>query len=446
MKDKINLLVNRYKDSHVRTQQLIKNIVAGFLIKGMSIICIFLLVPITIDFVSVKQYGLWLTISSIIGWASFFDVGLGNGLRNKFAEAIALNQHEQAKHYVSSAYFMLGLILAILAVAFTFINPLLNWATILAAPQEMKQNLSIVASIVVYSFLLQLLFQLINSMLMASQLQNKSALIGLVGNILSLGLIFLATKTIKGDLLVLASIFSILPTLVLIFYNFKYFKGIYKDYIPNLHFVRKSDLSILFGIGSLFFIIQISTIIQFQTANVLIAHWLNYEDVTIYNICFKYFSVLTMAFSLIVAPYWSAFTEAHIKSDFAWIKSLISKTVKLWMLFAIVSVIALVISPLVFKLWVGERVNIPFILSSVMLVYVLLLSFGSIYVMFMNGTGNIRMQTITSIISPFVFFAIAFMLTKNFGLGVVGIVIATILSNFYGPIIAPLQYYKMINK
>ena len=81
-----------------------------------------------------------------------------------------------------------------------------------------------------------------------------------------------------------------------------------------------------------------------------------------------------------------------------------------------------------------------------MLVYVLLLSFGSIYVMFMNGTGNIRMQTITSIISPFVFFAIAFMLTKNFGLGVVGIVIATILSNFYGPIIAPLQYYKMINK
>ena len=37
-------------------------------------------------------YGL--TLSSIIGWFAFFDIGFGNGLRNKFAEAIAKGDHQ----------------------------------------------------------------------------------------------------------------------------------------------------------------------------------------------------------------------------------------------------------------------------------------------------------------------------------------------------------------
>jgi hypothetical protein len=34
------------------------------------------------------RYEIWLTLSSIVGWFSFFDVGLGHGLRNKFAPSL----------------------------------------------------------------------------------------------------------------------------------------------------------------------------------------------------------------------------------------------------------------------------------------------------------------------------------------------------------------------
>jgi len=446
IKNKLTVLKNRYKGAQIRTQLLIRNIIAGFLIKGGSIICIFLLVPLTIDFVDIKQYGIWLTLSSIIGWASFFDVGLGHGLRNRFAEALAMEQNEQAKHYVSSAYYMLGGIVLILALVFTFINPHLNWATILAAPQDMKEGLSVAAAIVVYSFLLQLLFKLITSLLMASQLQAKASLVGLIGNITSLILIYLATKTLNGSLLILASIFSIVPTLVLLGYNIKFFGTIYKDFKPVMGWVRKSDLKSLFGIGSFFFIIQIAAIVQFQTANILIAHWLSSEDVAVYNVCFKYFSVITMAFSLIVAPYWSAFTEAYAKGDLAWIKRIVNKTLKIWLLFAIGGVVALLISPMVYKLWVGDRLVVPMLLSAFMLIYTLLISYGSIFVMFMNGTGKIKTQTITSLFSPLIFLALAYLFVEVALWGMVGIVVAIIIANFYGPIIAPIQYYKIIKK
>ena len=48
-----------------------------------------MLVPLTIHYINPTRYGIWLTVSSIIGWVSFFDIGFGNGLRNKFAEALA---------------------------------------------------------------------------------------------------------------------------------------------------------------------------------------------------------------------------------------------------------------------------------------------------------------------------------------------------------------------
>ena len=75
---------------HERTVKAKKNIVASFVIKGLNIAIGLILVPLTINYLNPTKYGIWITLSSVIGWFSFFDIGLGNGLRNRFAEAIAV--------------------------------------------------------------------------------------------------------------------------------------------------------------------------------------------------------------------------------------------------------------------------------------------------------------------------------------------------------------------
>ena len=95
------------KDSRGRKVQ--KNILGLVVLQGISVLTSFLLVPLTIDYVSASEYGIWLTISSIIGWFALVDIGLGSGLRNKLAEALAKNDILLAKKYVSTTYFSLGI-------------------------------------------------------------------------------------------------------------------------------------------------------------------------------------------------------------------------------------------------------------------------------------------------------------------------------------------------
>ncbi len=66
-----------------------RNILASFMLKGVSILISFFIVPLTIDFVNPTQYGIWLTLSSLLAWFSFFDIGLSLGFRNRFAQAKA---------------------------------------------------------------------------------------------------------------------------------------------------------------------------------------------------------------------------------------------------------------------------------------------------------------------------------------------------------------------
>ncbi len=120
-KKKISLsyFLNR---GHARTVKAKKNILASFFVKGISVTTSFILVPLTIHYLNPVNYGIWLTLYSVISWFGLLDIGLGNGLRNKFAEALASNDVKSAKIYLSTAYAMLSIIMGLACVLFLLVN------------------------------------------------------------------------------------------------------------------------------------------------------------------------------------------------------------------------------------------------------------------------------------------------------------------------------------
>ena len=66
-----------------------KNILFSFLLKAIGMITMFLMVPLSINYLGSTYYGIWITISGIVGWAGMFDIGFNHGLRNHLAEAWA---------------------------------------------------------------------------------------------------------------------------------------------------------------------------------------------------------------------------------------------------------------------------------------------------------------------------------------------------------------------
>ena len=48
--------------------EAMKNVALMAILKGISILISFILVPVTIDYVDANTYGIWLTLSSMIAW------------------------------------------------------------------------------------------------------------------------------------------------------------------------------------------------------------------------------------------------------------------------------------------------------------------------------------------------------------------------------------------
>lgn len=442
IKEKFNSLSNQ---GHSLTIIARKNVLASFLIKGLSVAISLVLVPLTINYINPERYGIWLTVSAVILWFNFFDIGLGNGLRNRLAEAIAINDTEKAKTLISTAYAYLILISGVLASAFFLINPYIRWDKLLGLSAAYKDELRVLIGALIILFCLQFILQLINTINYAFQ---KSALVSatfLLGSFFSLVFILILKMTVPGSLFWLGIAFFSGNLLSLLLFTLYFFLVKRKDLAPGINHISFSSSKSILSLGGRFFVIQLAAIVQYESTNVLISRYFSPVDVTEYNIAFKMFSIILMVFGIIITPIWSAVTKAKSTGDYRWIQTTEKKLLRIWGLFAALSILLLIVSPHIYYLWVKNTVTVPFITSLGVMLYVLSMTFSSIYVTILNGLGRLKTQFYLSIITMLLFVPISYFLAIKLNMGVWGICMALILANVNGLIAAPVEFRKIIN-
>lgn len=390
IKSKVGTLLDK-EDS--RSRNILKNVFFSVLIKGGSIVVGLLLMPLTIDYISPVQYGIWLTISSLISWMSFFDVGMGNGLRNRLTSALAVNDYAQARKLVSTTYATLILISFSLSILFLGINSFIDWRALIKVPSSVPDDIHVVILIVFFSFCVQFVVQLISTVLTAFQEAAKASLLSFIGQAAVLISVIVLRQTVSGSLLVLVAVLTIVPLLVLLSASFIFYFGKMKVVSPSFKFVDFSSAKSILNLGGVFFIIQIGALVLFQTNNVVITRLMGPLYVTEYNIAYKLFSVIIMLFNVIMTPYWSAFTEAYASENFEWMKTSLTKLRKVWL------GVSLILVPLIFfasdwiyKIWIGEHTAIPIRLSFFMALYVIGYTGMMLSCFFLNGVGKLRIQ------------------------------------------------------
>jgi len=440
----VNGFINKGQERSVKAK---KNILATIVLKGISIAISLVLVPLAINYINVSQYGVWLTLSSIVVWFSFFDIGLTQGLRNKLAEAIAKGETELAQIYVSTTYAVLTIICTALWLIFLVVNNFLNWSHILNIPAQMSGEVSILAIIVFTYFCIQFVLRIITTILIANQQPSITTLVTVLGQIISLILIFILVKTTHGSLLKLGTVFCISPILVYIGASIFFFNGTYKTFKPSFSKIKFSYSRGLLSLGIIFFVIQIAGVVQYETSNLIIARSFTTADVTSYNIVYKYFGVLDMVFVIFLAPFWSASTEAYLKNDLDWIRKGIRRYNQLNLLLFFAGCIMLYFAHDIYNLWLGKgKVHISFSLSFWGFLYFMMTTFVATYVALLNGINALRIQFIACLISPFIFIGVAMLLIHYYHMGPHALFIASIACNFNGLILAPIQYHMIVNK
>ena len=427
-----------------RTATVKKNIIGSFLVKGISIIVSLLLVPLTLGYVSSEIYGIWLTISSVMVWLGFFDVGFTLGLKNKLAEAIALNDWERGKSLVSTTYFMMVLIFVPLCILLIAIIPHINWAGFLNVNAIYNYDIIKALYVLTVCFCLQMIVNVLTTVIAAYQKVALSSSFPVIGNVLSLLIILVLTKTCSPSLMALAFALSAAPVVVVLIASFFLFHKQFNKVTPSIKAINKKYIKDLFNLGASFFIIQLQCVILFQTTNILISNISGPEDVTAYNIAYKYIGIAMMIYTIILSPLWPAFTDAYTKQDFNWMKSVYRKMTKVYFLSVIVMAIMILLSPIVYKIWIGEKADIPFLMTLSVAIYMMISNWDSLQVNLINGIGTIRLQLYVTLIG--LIFHIPLSLFLGRFIGVYGVICSMTIINLIYSLFFTKQINMILNK
>lgn len=441
----MKMSIKKYMQSgDERSVKVKKNIIGSFALKCINILISLQVVPLTINYINSTQYGIWLTLSSIIAWLSYFDFGFAHGFRNRFAEAIAKDDIKSAREYVSTTYAVLSIIFSFILLLVLVVNNVIDWSRILKIEQLYNEELKVVFGLLACFFCLQIVANVFTTMLIAYQKTALSSFIQTCGQLFALICIWILTKTTDGSLTLLAVAFSGIPCIVLItvsvfFFNTKK----YSLFKPSIKYIKFSLVKNILGLGGQFFVIMISMLFIFQFINIIISRTLGPDAVTKYNIAYKYYNVLFMISVIVLTPFWSAFTEAYVKKDTMWMKRMVNKLEKMWLLCIPVLLIMILCSEFFFKVWLGESVNIPMSLSVSISLYMLFQILGNIYMYMINGTSKVRIQMIIYILFSFVSIPLISYFAKNIGLE--GIVLIPSIIYLIQGILGRIQIRKLIN-
>lgn len=427
------------RNTNKRSLRACKNLSVSFVAKIASLAIIFIIVPITLNYVGKAEYGIWLTISSIITWFTFFDIGLGNGLRNKLAVALAKNDLQTARTYISSAYFLITMISLVLFVIFFIFSYFVSWNAILNT-QLLTNNELFKITILVFSFFcLSFSMKTISSVLEALQLYAIKDIIAISTQLIGLAAILILVQSTEGSLFYLSLVYGSQTALGLILASVILYSGKLKHLRPSISHIRIKESLPLINLGIWFFLNQILYLISTQTSIFIVVQLFGPDDVTVFNLARNYMSISSMLFIMVLSPFLSAFTEAYTKSEYQWIKTTMRQIFYAFIVASVLTIIMVIGYKLFFNLWVNGKVMPDLTLIIMLGIFGILQMIASVYTLFLNGIGKIRLQFYTLLVTSLLFVPMVFLFYK-LNLGLSSLVLPGILFGIINSIIYKMQF------
>lgn len=417
-----NFLFRLLNRGSYRSVMIKKQAIYSLLAKFLDALVAFLLVRITLTYLDEYEYGIWITLSSILTWINSLDIGFGNGLKNKLGEALAKNDNVLGRECVSTTFFALIFIAFIIFVLYSIASVVLDWNRILNISSDVPR-LNLYVWLFFIIFLLSFVLKLIGTVYAAKLITSMVQFLHLLGIVLVLILVQVLIFCFKrGTFIEVGFINCLAPLFIyLLAYPYTFFIR-FPELRPSIKFFRLDKLNDLLQMSWQFFFIQIAVVIFFLATNLIITQMFGPAHVTPYNIAHKYYSVLYMVVWVVISPIWSATTHAYIQNDIQWIKQSFRKSLIFFVVVVVFFLLMFSVSPFVFRIWLGNKVSIPLGLSFITLIHNIVMTYGGLICSYINGIGKIRLQLYGYWFCGVLYPGIAYFLGKKYG--ITGIIFA----------------------
>ena len=414
---------------------VVQNMALSGLCKPVSMIVSYIYVPIVLKYLGVEKYGVWATILTILSWIGYFDIGIGNGLRNQLTMSLSKKDGQRRK-LVSSAYAFIAVIMIIAAIVFSVFASYANWNRIFGV-NDIQENLAAVVIISVWFVALNFILSICKNVLYALQKAADVSVMELATQILNLIGILIAKQFVASNLFIMAFVYGTsMITVNLVASIIIYEKN--REISPGFRYVDIKVGRSITSLGLQFFVIQICTLILFTTDSLIISYLYGASDVTPYNTVNKLFNVIIGIHSAILAPVWSNVTKLKAENDYDGIRKLIGKLLLLMIPIAIGTVLLMFIFRPLSRLWLGVDIayTTPLIIFGAL--YCLLSIWCNTYATCLNGLQAMKPSMLIACIQAIVNIPVSLFMAQRLSLYTAGVLGGTVFSMTISAVASPI--------
>lgn len=418
------------------------NISWGLIWKGVSFIVSYLTIPFLLKYLGDEYYGIWITIYVILNVAYFMDLGIYLGLRNKLTESFSKQDSKQTKQYLSTAYFSFGIVVLLMLIFGLILIYSLNLQNVFNTSLDsviLRRILILSLFLVSISIILNLFKTIFEALQKSAKVEMALAFY----QILVLIQILLLPLFIKQSIFWISFIYGFSNIVIALIFSINFFSK-NPDLFPSFNFFSKEKLKDIMSLGFHFFIIQLSLIVIFSTDNLIITHYVNPVETTIYSNVLKVFQPILILSAIIFKTLWPLYNNAFQNTDIHWIRNTLRKLNYYFFIIILILLVVYFSFDGITKIWLGRIFVYNDYLLIFMSLFVLLRIYGDIYMTFVNGIGKIKFQMWLYIFGAIINIPLSIWFIKHTDLGSSGVILATSISILPLTILIPIQTIKIL--
>lgn len=421
--------VGNHPLSRQRYQRAALTAVTAAVGKVVAVAAQLAIIPLMLSHLGVGNYGVWLTLQSILGLTALVDLGIPNAAMNALTVAAAHRDVRRLDGLVSTALALLVGIAAAVLVAAGVAWWALPWSTFLNATDGvMNRELSLGVAVFAAAFALSVPLGFVESFSAAFQQASVGNLARTVAAVGTLGATWLALRA--GAPFSVVCITSVGPTLLAWVAAWVAALRMHPEVHLSSSSIAADKARSLARSGLAFYGIQFCAALGFGVDNLLISSLAGPEAVTRYAVPQRIFSIVLVAATICLAPLWPAYADARARGDEQWISKTLRLSLAATALLAALGTLAVSLAmPWLTKNWLGGAFGTTPLLAAGFAALTACQCLGSAVAFFWNGTGQLRIQLVLGLVFLAIAMPLKCLAISRFGLDWMPVVSAAVYAS-----------------
>jgi len=421
------------------------SLVYSYIFRALIVGINFILVPLTIEFLGKENYGLWVTILSIVGWFSLADFGCFNSIRNYITKGFYDN-NSNLDAIVRIAFirvFKVSIIIFIIMILFLLF---------FREKSPFRSEEVNIGFLTIFFLLSNLPFSISINILHSISQTRLVYFIQLLSALLFYVLILVTKYVVHENNIYFISLYYGVCLYFISFVSWVFLINKFGFKNPLLFFYENNNPNLFrvngfHGAAFSLFVIQLSLLVILNTDNIIVAKLFSLSMVSEYYAYDKLYYIYNLIFTIVLTPIWACVNSLISKSDDNnELKRLVNKLLKFFGFSFLLVISIYQFSSEMLEMWTkikfelieDNRVNFSFALFSV------LLAWNGIFSTIMNGIGKIRSQLYCYLFAALLNIPLSIYFSNGLSLGVSGVKFASALCILPSAIILPFQVYRFL--